>query len=134
MTQEQIKRRLLFIIDDASRLLLHLESGKDMSEFTGFADDGYTHLSNIQIAADLEDTESDAWKDIQSMDGETMELVTRAFGMEEQMLRQLALQSDEDNLAALANEMNEIKNLLLGEETGGSQALLGLVGKMCSKI
>ena len=26
------------------------------------------------------------------------------------------------------------KNLLLGEETGGSQALLGLVGKMCSKI
>jgi hypothetical protein len=110
MTQEQIKRRLLFIIDDASRLLLHLESGKDMSEFTGFADDGYTHLSNIQIAADLEDTESDAWKDIQSMDGETMELVTRAFGMEEQMLRQLALQSDEDNLAALANEMNEIKN------------------------
>ena len=79
MTQEQIKRRLLFIIDDASRLLNHLESGKDMSEFTGFADDGYTHLSNIQIAADLEDNESDAWKNVHSMDAETLELVTLNF-------------------------------------------------------
>jgi len=79
MTQEQIKRRLLFIIDDASRLLNHLESGKDMSEFTGFADDGYTHLSNIQIAADLEDNESDVWKDVHSMDAETLELVTLNF-------------------------------------------------------
>ena len=61
MSNEQIKRRLLFIIDDASRLLHHLELGRDMSEFTGFADDGYTHLSNIQIAADLHDSESDAW-------------------------------------------------------------------------
>lgn len=79
MTQEQIKRRLIFIIDDASRLLQHLESGKDMSEFTGFADDGYTHLSNIQIASNLEDTESDAWKDVYSMDAETLELVTLNF-------------------------------------------------------
>jgi hypothetical protein len=79
MTQEQIKRRLLFIIDDASRLLHHLESGKDMSEFTGFADDGYTHLSNIQIASNLEDTESDAWKDVHSMDAEALELVTLNF-------------------------------------------------------
>lgn len=79
MTQEQIKRRLLFIIDDASRLLQHLESGKDMSEFTGFADDGYTHLSNIQIASNLEDTESDAWKDVHSMDAETLKIVTLNF-------------------------------------------------------
>lgn len=50
-----------------------------MSEFTGFADDGYTHLSNIQIAADLEDTESDVWKNVHSMDAETLELVTLNF-------------------------------------------------------
>lgn len=50
-----------------------------MSEFTGFADDGYTHLSNIQIAADLEDAESDVWKDVYSMNGETLELVTLNF-------------------------------------------------------
>lgn len=50
-----------------------------MSEFTGFADDGYTHLSNIQIASNLEDTESDAWKDVYSMDAETLELVTLNF-------------------------------------------------------
>jgi hypothetical protein len=79
MNNEQIKRRLLFIIDDASRLLQHLESGKDMSEFTGFADDGYTHLSNIQIASNLDDKESDAWKDVYSMNEEILKLVTYNF-------------------------------------------------------
>jgi hypothetical protein len=79
MSNEQIKRRLLFIIDDASRLLHHLELGRDMSEFTGFADDGYTHLSNIQIASNLEDTECDAWKNVHSMDAKTLKLITLNF-------------------------------------------------------
>jgi hypothetical protein len=61
MNNEQIKRRLTFIMADASHLLQHLNAGKGMDEFTGFADNGHTHLSNIQIAADLHDSESDAW-------------------------------------------------------------------------
>jgi hypothetical protein len=79
MNNHEIRRRLMFIIDDASRLLQHLDSGKDMSEFTGFADDGYTHLSNIQIASNLEDNESDAWKDVYSMNAETFEFITLKF-------------------------------------------------------
>lgn len=62
MTTQQIKQRLLFIIEDANRLLNHIESGNAMDEPTTFADNGWTHLSNIQIAADLEDTESNQWK------------------------------------------------------------------------
>ena len=62
MTAQQIKQRLLFIIEDANRLLNHIESGKALFEPTDFADCAWTHLSNIQIAADLEDTESDTWK------------------------------------------------------------------------
>jgi hypothetical protein len=110
MNYYEIRRRLLFIIDDASRLLSHLEQAGDMDEFTGFADSGYTHLSNIQIAADLNDTESNVWKDVHSMDGETMELIIGAFNMKEQMLRQLALQSSKDNLVELINEMYQLKN------------------------
>ena len=79
MNHNEIRRRLLFIIDDASRLLSHLEQGGDMDEFTGFADDGYTHLYNIQIAADLNDTESKAWGKAMSMDADSMELVIRYF-------------------------------------------------------
>jgi hypothetical protein len=62
MTTQQIKQRLLFIIEDANRLLNHIESGKGMEESTAFADSAWTHLSNIQIAADPKDTESEAWK------------------------------------------------------------------------
>ena len=110
MNYHEVRRRLLFIIDDASRLLSHLEQAGDMDEFTGFADDGYTHLSNIQIAADLNDTESHAWKDVHSMDGETMELIIRAFRMEEQMLKQLALQSNKASLLEIVDEMYQLKN------------------------
>ena len=62
MTTQQIKQRLLFIIEDANRLLNHIESGKAMDEPTAFADSAWTHLSNIQIAADPEDAEPDTWK------------------------------------------------------------------------
>lgn len=61
MTTQQIKRRLMFIIEDANKLLQHIEQGKDMSQTTGFADNGWAHISNIQIAADLEDAESEGW-------------------------------------------------------------------------
>jgi len=108
MNYHEIRRRLLFIIDDASRLLSHLEQGGDMNEFTGFADDGYTHLHNIQIAADLKDTESRAWKDIHSMDGEMMELIIGAFNMKEQMLKRL--QSDKDGLKAFNEKVYQLKN------------------------
>jgi hypothetical protein len=62
MTTQQIKQRLLFIIEDANRLMQHIESGNSMDDPTAFADSGWNHLSNIQIAADPEDTESDQWK------------------------------------------------------------------------
>jgi hypothetical protein len=62
MTTQQIKQRLLFIIEDANRLIQHIESGNSMQDPTAFADSGWTHLSNIQIAADSQDTESDQWK------------------------------------------------------------------------
>ena len=79
MNNEQIKRRLTFIMADASHLLQHLNAGKGMDEFTGFADNGHTHLSNIQIASNLEDTECDAWKNIHSMDAKTLKLITLNF-------------------------------------------------------
>ncbi len=81
MTAQQIAQRLLFIIEDANRLLNHIESGKAMAEPTAFADNGWTHLSNIQIAADLKDTESDTWKGVDShgYSTATIEANTRKF-------------------------------------------------------
>jgi hypothetical protein len=108
MNYHEVRRRLLFIIDDASRLLSHLEQAGCMDEFTGFADDGYTHLSNIQIAADLNDTGSHAWKDLHSMDDETMELIIGAFNMKERMLNRL--QSDKDGQQAFNEKVYQLKN------------------------
>ena len=62
MTHEQIKQRLLFIIEDATTLMQHIESGKAMDEPTAFADISWTHLYNIKIAADLQDSEAETWR------------------------------------------------------------------------
>ena len=58
-----IIHRMKMIIDDAQVIIDHLESGKGMNEQTKCADDGYTHLSNIEIAIDLENKECIAWKE-----------------------------------------------------------------------
>jgi len=58
-----IIHRMKMIIDDARVIIDHLESGRGMDEQTKCADDGYTHLSNIEIAIDLGDKECIAWKE-----------------------------------------------------------------------
>jgi len=58
-----IIHRMKMIIDDARVIIDHLESGKGMNEQTKCADDGYTHLSNIEIAIDLGNKECIAWKE-----------------------------------------------------------------------
>ena len=89
MTTQQIKQRLLFIIEDANRLIEHIESGNSMQDPTAFADSGWTHLSNIQIAADPEDTESDQWKSERKHEvavdfGEDGTMTIAAFATEEE--------------------------------------------------
>jgi len=54
--------RMKMIIDDAQVVIDHLESGKGMNEQSKYADDGWTHISNIEIAIDLGSTESRDWK------------------------------------------------------------------------
>ena len=54
--------RMKMIIDDAQVVIDHLESGKGMNEQSKYADDGWTHISNIEIAIDLGSTESMDWK------------------------------------------------------------------------
>tara|TARA_R100000808_G_C2050185_1_gene86077 strand:+ start:245 stop:427 length:183 start_codon:yes stop_codon:yes gene_type:complete len=51
------------IIDDAQVVIDHLESGKYMFEKSKYADNGWTHMSNIEIAIDLGSTECMAWKE-----------------------------------------------------------------------
>jgi len=58
-----IIHRMKMIIDDARVIIDHLESGRSMKEQTKCADDGYTHLSNIEIAIDLGNKECIAWKE-----------------------------------------------------------------------
>ena len=118
MNNNEIKRRLKFIIVDANRLLSHLERGGDMNEFTDYADNGYTHLSNIQIAADLNDNESGAWQvedlryadriiarlNAMEVDGETMQYIIDKAGMSHQMLRQLVMSASDLELNQLIEE------------------------------
>ena len=54
--------RMKMIIDDAQVVIDHIESGKGMNEQSKYADDGWTHISNIEIAIDLGSTESKDWK------------------------------------------------------------------------
>ena len=54
--------RMKMIIDDAKVVIDHLESNKGMNEQTIHADDAWTHISNIEIAIDLGNTESREWK------------------------------------------------------------------------
>lgn len=59
--EKEVIRRLEFIMEDARILLEHLKNGNSLDEPTGYADSGLTHLSNIQIAADLKDEECSTW-------------------------------------------------------------------------
>ncbi len=63
MKREDLIHRMKMIIDDAQVVIDHLESGKDMSEQSKYADDGWTHISNIEIAIDLGSAECMAWKE-----------------------------------------------------------------------
>ena len=50
------------IIDDAQVIIDHLEQGNAMTDQTKCADDGWVHMSNIEIAIDLTSKESLTWK------------------------------------------------------------------------
>jgi hypothetical protein len=101
MTKEQIRQRLLFIIDDASRLLVHLERGRDMDEFTGYADQGWTHISNIEASIDFDNKEPEMWRKIVSMDTEAMELLHREFKMQERMVQRMVETTSLDTLVKI---------------------------------
>jgi hypothetical protein len=59
--QEAI-HRMNMIIDDANVVLDHFKRGKGISDPTKCADNVHTHLSNIEIAIDLNDNECLTWK------------------------------------------------------------------------
>ena len=61
-SMKDLIHRMKMIIDDAQVVIDHLESGKGMNEQSKYADDGWTHISNIEIAIDLGSTESMDWK------------------------------------------------------------------------
>jgi|TARA_R110002012_G_scaffold176475_1_gene341383 hypothetical protein len=62
MKKEELTHRMKMIIDDANVIIDHLERGKEMTDQTKCADDGWVHMSNIEIAIDLTSKESLAWK------------------------------------------------------------------------
>ena len=62
MKNEKMIHRMKMIIDDAKVIIDHLEQGNAMTDQTKCADDGWTHISNIEIAIDLGSTESREWK------------------------------------------------------------------------
>ena len=62
MKNKEMIHRMKMIIDDAKVIIDHLEQGNAMTDQTKCADDGWTHISNIEIAIDLGSTESREWK------------------------------------------------------------------------
>ena len=62
MKDHKLIHRMKMIIDDAQVIIDHLEQGKEMTDQTKCADDGWTHVSNIEIAIDLTSKESLTWK------------------------------------------------------------------------
>jgi len=62
MKKEELTHRMKMIIDDAQVIIDHLEQGNAMTDQTKCADDGWTHVSNIEIAVDLKSEESLTWK------------------------------------------------------------------------
>tara|TARA_R110000823_G_scaffold45744_2_gene117710 strand:- start:173 stop:373 length:201 start_codon:yes stop_codon:yes gene_type:complete len=62
MKNEKMIHRMKMIIDDAQVIIDHLEQGKDMTDKTKCADDGWVHMSNIEIAVDLTSEECLVWK------------------------------------------------------------------------
>jgi len=58
---EEIVHRMKMIIEDAQKIIIHLNEGKSLEDQARDADDGYTYFSNILIAADLNDLESLSW-------------------------------------------------------------------------
>ena len=63
MKREDLTHRMKMIIDDAQVVIDHLESGKSMDEQTVHADNGWTHISNIEIAIDLNNRDCMVWKE-----------------------------------------------------------------------
>ena len=61
--KEDLIHRMKMIIDDAQVVIDHLESGKGMDEQTVHADNGWTHISNIEIAIDLNNRDCMVWRE-----------------------------------------------------------------------
>jgi hypothetical protein len=62
MKNKEMIHRMKMIIDDAKVIIDHLEQGNAMTDQTKCADDGWVHMSNIEIAIDLTSEESLTWK------------------------------------------------------------------------
>lgn len=108
MTNYQLIRRLLYAIDDAAHLIIHLQSEKNLGDISDkLGCEGTSVFSNIQIAMDLNDDESDSWGDF-SMDGQAMENIIREFGMQDQMLRQLMLKASDDMIEHILEERDRL--------------------------
>jgi len=120
ITMEKIERRLLLIIDDLINLRRALiEQGVDTAKEDNQGTFIQTYIDNIEIACDLNDSESDEWKfsnkkeiatfmmknsknksvieaiikslkDIE-VDGESMQYILEQVGMDEQMHHQLVM-------------------------------------------
>ena len=58
---EEIVHRMKMIIEDAEKIIEHLNEGKSLKDQARYADDGYTYFSNMLIAMDLNDLESLSW-------------------------------------------------------------------------
>lgn len=59
---KDLKKRMKHVIEDAGAVLSHLMDDKSLDELTDYGVKIHTHLDNITIACDLNDTESEAWK------------------------------------------------------------------------
>jgi|TARA_R110001606_G_scaffold199204_1_gene346853 hypothetical protein len=75
MKNKEMIHRMKMIIDDAQVIIDHLEQGKDMTDKTKCADDGWVHMSNIEIAVDLKDNECLTWKKFTHNDKNFLEQV-----------------------------------------------------------
>ena len=107
MTRErELQHRLAMVADDLKVFRKFLdEQDFDLTKPTTHADMACTHLFNMEIALDLNDTESLNWEPYNAkaindiieklkeidIDGENMQFILEKVGMEEQMHRQLVM-------------------------------------------
>ena len=63
INRAEMLHRMKMIKDDAQVVIDHIEGNRGMEDPTACADGVYVHLSNIEIAIDLNDSECTTWKE-----------------------------------------------------------------------